>query len=89
MNDPENLDEYENQLDDVDLKALLAQQNAYLHAIYTLLSDSAQARSDDAQEGFECAMCDESFSGETPLRSHAQEVHKAPADMALENLTNP
>lgn len=78
MNDQEKR-EYEQQLDDADLKAILLGIHSELTHIRRLLSEA-----DTQTERWACHDCDETFGVKGDLISHAVETHKAPPNMDVD-----
>jgi len=78
MNDQEKR-EYEQQLDDADLKAILLGIHSELTHIRRLLSET-----DTETERWACHDCDETFGVKGELISHAVEIHKAPPNMDVD-----
>lgn len=84
----EDIAEYEEQLEDTDLKALLVAQTAELKEIrYQLqvlnqgLRDTSE-RSGETVVEYECVHCG-AMIPEDERRQHAESQHNAPTDMAL------
>jgi len=78
MNDQEKR-EYEQQLDDVDLKAILLGIHSELTHIRRLLSEA-----ETQSERWECHDCGEIAATEAEMISHAIETHKAPPNMDVD-----
>ena len=85
----DEIEQYESELEDTTLKALLIQQNAYLHQILLTLQDGAEtAQNETEADLWRCDNCDEVFPREK-LKPHAVESHKAPPNMDIEDLATP
>lgn len=69
----EDMADYEAQLDDIDTKALLVEQNALLRAIYAELVPDEP----DHTELWECKQCNAVVDDRL---GHLQQDHKAPLD---------
>ena len=82
MFDDDEINEYEQQLEDTSLKALLIQQNALLHSILQALQQDVVDAS-ESDDRLVCDMCGEQYPYDE-LLDHAIESHKAPSDISIE-----
>ena len=75
--DPDDLDDLAARFEDIPLKALLAQQNAYLFAILQRMDanekpDTDQSEDDESGPWYECKECGNQFL-ERDLKRHGKE----------------
>lgn len=77
--DSEQRADFEQELEDTSIKALLIQQNALLQAIHSELQTPI---TDDDAERVTCDLCGDEIQREG-LREHAIESHKAPPDISM------
>ena len=88
MQDPNFTDQekqdFEQQLDETDTKAVLLGIHAELQAIRALL-ESSQGGTSDSQELATCDLCGETKPLES-LVEHAIKEHKAPTDTSIEDV---
>jgi hypothetical protein len=71
----EEIEEYEQELESTDVKALLIQQLAYLDAIYRCL-EGAQGES-EREKNYRCESCGSVYP-ESDLETHLVQQHNAP-----------
>ena len=81
----DEIDEYEEQLEQMDSKALLAGIHSELIQIRMLLQDGTQTDSEPTEAVYECKTCGQEVV-KSELETHAIEQHKAPAGMATDQL---
>lgn len=74
--------EYEAQLEDTDLKALLIQQNSLLHAI---LRELQGPQEDSQPTQYKCTSCEEIVVREN-RGTHATNEHNAPPNVPVDDL---
>jgi len=79
-------DEYEQQLEDTSVKAILLGIHAELQAL-RIQSQDTQDSTRNADTSLCCGTCGERFATARVLRTHAEELHNAPSDMAMEDIT--
>ena len=84
----DEIDEYEEQLAQMDSKALLAGIHSELIQIRMLLQDGSKTDSEPTEKLYECQFCGETHPADE-LESHAVDSHKAPANLPLEELGTP
>ena len=82
MFDPEQKEQFEQELEESNSTAILLGIYGELQAIRSLLEQPQDA----VEETLTCATCGESYNTEKALRSHARESHKAPSNMNIEDL---
>ena len=81
----DEIDEYEEQLEQMDSKALLAGIHSELIQIRMLLQDGSKTDSEPTEQLYECHFCGEQYP-RSEIESHAVESHKAPQNLPLEEL---
>ena len=81
----DEIDEYEEQLAQMDSKALLAGIHSELIQIRMLLQDESKPDSEPTEQLYECHFCGKTYAA-SDLESHAVETHKAPQHLPLEEL---
>ena len=81
----DEIDEYEEQLEQMDSKALLAGIHSELIQIRMLLQDGSKTDSEPTEAVYECKTCGQEIV-KSELEAHAIEQHKAPANMPVETL---
>lgn len=79
----DEIDEYEEQLDQMDSKALLAGIHSELIQIRMLLQDEPKTDPEPTEQLYECHFCGETYPA-SEIESHAVESHKAPQNLPLE-----
>ena len=82
MFDDDDIAEYEQQLEDTSLKALLIQQNALLHSILQECQQDVVDAS-DSDDRLVCDMCGDTYPRDG-LVAHVIESHKEPSDISIE-----
>jgi hypothetical protein len=75
--------QFEEQLEQMDSKALLAGIHSELMQIRMLLQDGTQTDSEPSEEHYECHFCSETYSKRV-IQSHAVKTHKAPPNLDLQ-----
>ena len=85
----DEIKEYEEELDELDVKALMVAQTAELREIRTQLQLLTHALSESSEPSetvlFECVHCGAEVP-EDERRSHAEQKHNAPSDIGLSSL---
>lgn len=86
----DNLDDgqkeaFEAELQETDATAILLGIHAELSHIRALLEDSNTSQSEASEPMYECDICGEVYA-ESDIVDHATEAHKAPPNMALEDI---
>ena len=81
-------DEYEEELEQVDSKALLAGIHSELMQIRVLLQQANENDSEPSEQVYECHFCSETY-GKREIQSHAVEAHKAPPNLDLQEYGKP
>lgn len=78
-------EDYDEELDSIDTKAILLGIHAELQALRVHMAgqDGAEGTTDTSMT---CHTCGESYAAESVLRAHAEAVHKAPPDISLADL---
>ena len=84
----DEIDEYEEQLEQMDSKALLAGIHSELIQIRMLLQDGSKTDSEPTEQLYECSFCGETYPA-SDLESHAVETHKAPTGLPIGDLGTP
>jgi len=80
--------QFEEQLEQMDSKALLAGIHSELMQIRMLLQDGTQTNSEPSEKQYECHFCRETYAPRE-IQSHAVEQHKAPQNMDLQEYGKP
>ena len=76
----DEIDEYEEQLAQMDSKALLAGIHSELIQIRMLLQDGPKSNSEPTEQLYECHFCREQYAADE-ISNHAVEQHKAPPNL--------
>lgn len=86
MNDltDDEIEQYEQQLEDTSVKALLIEQNSLLRALY---SEIAQGES-ETEAQYKCESC-QSVYPESQLEQHLVESHNAPKGIDVMDMFDP
>ena len=84
----DEIDEYEEQLEQMDSKALLAGIHSELIQIRMLLQDGTPTDSEPTEQLYECHFCQEEYTADE-IANHAVEQHKAPQNMDLQEYGKP
>lgn len=87
----EEIDRFEEQLEDTDAKALLIEQTAALRGIYQqlqLLNSQLEVSEPTEKDIYRCGKCQEKVP-EDERDKHAQQQHNAPPDLSVEHIYEP